>query len=521
MAIDKNLFLKGVCEKYPEKLLEGRATIEGNVIASIFSDCLLIDDVELNKSMFISKDGRFYYSLAKDLRSKGFNVLDEVTILSNSTDMVIEKFNQKGGFETLSHMMDIVNTSNFDIYLDQLYRESMLCSMHLDGFNLFNEKEINNKKIIPIDLFRKMTCEQVLDYFETQLSDYEVGQSSSVLQEGIIDFDDEWLNNLKEGIENGVPFERSFDDVNGEPINCFPFLSRNISGLLRKTTSAIGGFSSAGKSTLWITILMALVYSGEKIAIISNEETLEKFRLKFLVWVLAKYNRYYKTTKKKLMSGDIDSEGDKQIKIARNFWRGNKLHEEIMFVAIEDANISVVSKKIREYTLKYGCTTFLYDTFKINNTDMRDTRQDLALVRDSRTLDKLAKKYDLIMLYSIQLAEALKGKLWLDSSCLSNSKQIKEQLENLMLLRNVFDEELDEKSKFYIRPYRLIKEGNIWVEKEYKCDPSRTWKVLFLEKARSGANSSDTNTAYLLSFDGDHAVFRESCMCRPRHGIIQ
>ena len=164
----------------------------------------------------------------------------------------------------------------------------------------------------------------------------------------------------------------------------------------------------------------------------------------------------------------------------------------------------------------------MYDTFKINNSDMKEARQDLSLVRDSRTLDKLAHKHDLIMLYSIQLSESMKGKLWLDSSTLSNSKQIKEQLENLFLLRNVFDEELDPNSKYYLKPFRLVKIGeNKWERKECEVDRSRTWKVLFIEKARSGANSNDTNTAYLLAFDGDHAVFRESYQCSPKHGYIQ
>lgn len=520
MGIDKSLFLAGICDKYDERLLKGRIEIEGNVIGCLFSDVLSLDEVTLDKTMFLSKDGRFYYGLLNDLRKKGFNVIDEVSILSNSSEAVVDRFNELGGYETVRHMMDIINPSNIDVYLDQLYRENMLCSMYLDGFDLFKEKIIKDKKFVPLDLFRRMTCEQVLDYYETQLSGYEVGQSSKILEEGFIDFDDEWLEALKEGLENGVPFERSFDDINGNSINCFPFLSRNISGFLKGTTTALGGFSSAGKSTLWITILMSLAYSGEKIVILSNEERLTKFRLKFLVWCLAKYNRYYKLTKKKAMAGDIDSESNRQIKIARNFWRQNNLQERILFVAIEDADISVVSKKIREYTLKYGCSTYLYDTFKISAESMKDTRQDLSLVKDSRTLDKLAKKYNLIMLYSIQLAEAQKGRLWLDSSLLSNSKQIKEQLEGLFLLRNVFDEELDPSSKYYIRPYRLVKKGDVWTEEDYEADRSRVWKVLFLEKTRNGANSSDTNTAYLLSFDGDHAVFRETCMCRPRHGQI-
>ena len=518
--MNKSVFLSGIEKKYPEELLEKRMEIEGNCIACLWKDPLLLDEYDFTKDFFVTRDGRFYFELAKNLRSKGLNTLDEVSVLSNSKEQVIDAFNDKGGFETIEQMVSIVNLNNWDTYSDQLYRENLLMKLYDCGYNLLNKVNYSGQQIVPIKLFRKMTSEQVVDFYEAQLAGFEIGQSSSILQEGEIDFDDDWLFDLKEGVNNGVPFDRSFDDINGEPINCFPFLSGNMSGLLKGTSTAIGGFSSTGKSTLWITILMALLYRGEKILIISNEETIEKFKIKFLVWFLAKYNRYYKATKKRLMAGDISPESKKQIKIAQNFWRKNGLNENVKFIAINDANISVVSKKIREYVLKYGCTTVLYDTFKINNSDMREARQDLALVRDSRELDKLAKKYDIIMLYSIQLAEALKGKLWLDSSCLSNSKQIKEQLENLCLLRNVYDEELDENSKFYLRPFRRVKKGEFWEEEEYYCDRSRTWKILFLEKTRNGSNTSDSNIAYLLSFDGDHALFRETCLCRPRHGQI-
>ena len=40
----------------------------------------------------------------------------------------------------------------------------------------------------------------------------------------------------------------------------------------------MGGFSSAGKSTWWITVLMALLYYDRKILIISNEENIKKFK---------------------------------------------------------------------------------------------------------------------------------------------------------------------------------------------------------------------------------------------------
>ena len=88
-------------------------------------------------------------------------------------------------------------------------------------------------------------------------------------------------------------------------------------------------------------------------------------------------------------------------------------------------------------------------------------------------------------------------------------------------MRNMYEEEKDPKSKYYARPFRLVKNSSgKWVEEKYELDPSATYKVLFCEKVRQGSNSSDTGTAYGLRFDGDHCIFREVCQLRPRHGQI-
>ena len=389
-----------------------------------------------------------------------------------------------------------------------------------DGIDLLHAVDINGKKVVLLKLFRKMDADSVQDWWDARITSYGTGYSSKVLEEEEIDFDDEFIDNCKEGLENGVPFDIAGYDINGEEMNCFPFLSRQINGILEGTTTMMGGYSSAGKSTWWITVLMSLLHYDRKILIISNEENIKKFKIKFMVWLLGKRNRYFKLTKKKMTSGDISTESRKQLTDVQKYWREN-YKGKVKFIAIADADMSLVKKKIRENVLRYGYDTILYDTFKIQGGDISSARQDLSLVRDSRELDKLAKKYNIIMLASVQLAEYTKGKLFLDASILSNAKQIKEQLENLFLMRTVYTEELDEKSKYYCHPFRLKKVNDKWIEEEYKPDTSAVWRMVFTEKCRTGANSSDNGIAYLLKYDGDHCIFREVAQCRPKHGEIR
>lgn len=481
---------------------------------------LLLDDTHLEQSDFLTSDGLFYFSLLKQLRRKGFYSLDEVTILSNSSEDVIERYVNNGGWDAIQHQIDIINVQNFDVYIDILYRENIVCNMHNDGFNLLKEINVNGSKIIPLKLFRKMEAEEVIDWYEARISTYGSGYSNKILEEEELDFDDEFIESCKEGEENGVPFDVAGFDKNGEEINCFPFLSRQVNGFLEGTLTMLGGFSSAGKSTWWITIIMALLNYDKKVLIISNEETIKKFKIKFMVWLLGKRNRYFKLSKKKLTSGDISKESRDELSNVQKFWKEN-YKGKVKFISINDADMTIVKKKIRENVLRYGYDTVLYDTFKIQENDFSSARQDLSLVRDSRELDKLAKKYNIIMLASVQLAEYMRGKLFLDSSVLSNSKQIKEVLEGLFLMRTVYDEELDPKSKFYCRPFRLKKVDDKWIEEDYEPDRNAVWRMLFVEKTRSGNNSSDTGVAYLLKYSGDFAIFRETCQCHPKHGEIK
>ena len=365
---------------------------EGNVISCFFKDMLLLDDTTFEQHDFITKDGLFYFSMLKKLREQGFYSLDEITILSNLSENAIKRYTDMGGWDSIQHQIDIINTQNFDVYIDILYRENTMLKMYDDGFNLFKEIDIDGKKIVPVTLFRRMTAEEVTDWYDARLSTYGTGYSSKILEEEEIDFDDDFIDSCVEGEENGVPFDVAGIDINGEEMNCFPFLSRQIMGILEGTLTMMGGFSSAGKSTWFITLLMALLNYDRKVLIISNEEKVKKFKVKFMIWLLAKHNRYFKLTKKKMMSGQIDDASRRELKDVQQLWR-EQYKGRVKFLLINDADMTVVKKKIREHVLRYGYDTVLYDTFKIQEGDFKGNRTDLSLVHDSRELDKLAKKY--------------------------------------------------------------------------------------------------------------------------------
>ena len=514
-------FIVGVEEKYPSELLEGRMTAEGNVCGAIFKDALLLDDASLTKDSFITKDGRFLYCLAESMRKKGIKEIDEVSILSNANEEVINKLNSMGGYETISNIASMISLANWDGYLTLLHKENTILELFNDGFNLTKKIEIQGKMIAPIKLFRKMTdSQEILDFYESRMASYKNDYSSTILEEEDLDIDDEFIQNCEEGVENGVPFDFCGEDMNGNPIKVLPKLSNDINGLMQGTTTILGAYSSTGKSTLWANIILGLVHRGCKVLMISNEQKTKPFKIQFLVSILAKYFNYYKLTKKKLTAGQLTDMDREMIKKAQVIWK-NHYYGKIKFIAIPDSNMTLVKKKMREAILRYGFDVMLYDTLKIDFTEKSDRKEYLQLIQDSRDLDYIAKKYNVIMLASLQLAMNTRGKLFLDSSCLSMSKQIVEVLEGLLLMRVLYAEEMNPQSREYCEPFTLEKEDGKWVKKEVKLNKDDVYRVLFIEKNRNGSNSSDSGEAYILKFYGEHGVFKEYCKCRPKHGYIQ
>ncbi len=512
-------FLAGVKEKYPEPLLKSRGTVEGNVIGCFMQDPMLLGDCDCTKNDFITKDAHFYFKVISTLFRQGVVNFTEVDVCSIS-DQVREQFEEIGGWDVAEHMMNVISVQNFDSYLDTLYRENILLKMYDDGFNLLEPiTSDNGEKKKPLTILRKMNAEGVIDWWESRLSTYGTGYSSKIIEEEEIDFTDEFLKSCVEGEETGVPFGHAGLDINGREINCYSYLSNQASGLLPGTLSMIGGFSSTGKSTWLVALIMALMSQDIKVILISNEENIKRYKIKFIEWLLYKRNRYINLTKQKLISGDIDEESMLQLKEVQKYWREN-YKGKLKMVAINDADMSIVKKKIREHALRHNYDAFVYDTFKIQEQDYNNNRTDLSLVKDSRELDKLAKKYNMIGVASIQLAEYLRGTLFLSANALSGSKQVKEVLENLWLMRSVYPEELDKKSKYYCQPFRSVQKDDKWVEEPFDADPGAVWRILFVEKGRSGTNSSDNGVAYLLRFYGNYCVFKETAKCRPKHGKI-
>ena len=525
--LNKEQFVVGITGKYPEELLEGRMTIEGNYLACLFSDLTYYDDIKqcVTENSFITQQGRFLFCLIRSLREKGFSVTDEVTILSNCEETVKDRLDGMGGFRAIQKLMSVVDIKNWDAIADKFNKSNVILKLYDNGFNLFEKVTLDKgKEITPIKLFKNFECQNVIDWYEERLSKISIdnnNSSSKITGEEYVSFDDDFVADLMKGEGAGISFGDAGKDINGDDIYMYPFLSKNILGLARGTTTALASHSGNGKTTLILNIVFSLIAHGQRGIFVTNEMTIKDLKVIMLLIILTRYFCYWKITKKKLKTGDLTDEDRDMIRKANQYWKEN-MADALKIVSMSDSDANLSNQLIRKEALRNGIDFFVVDTFKLSLGE-GNTNDNfwINLIKDARALDSIAKKQNMIGLYTIQLTATSIGDLFLTESALSNSKQIKEVLSNLIIMRKMYPEEFEPGSPYDCKPFRSqLQEDGTWKEEDFVPEEDKTYRCVLLNKTRSGADSSDTGVGYIFKYDGDHAKFSETCKCRPKHKRI-
>lgn len=521
--MDKTQFINGVAEIYDERLLESRLTEEGNICGCLLNDLTLYDDCGLSNSDFVTKSGRMLFSIGKQIRDKRCYKFDEITFLSNANEDLKDKVNNEfGGFKQIQNVMDAVSLKNYDSFLDDLNKSNIMLALYRKNFNVLNEMTLDNgKKVVPYEFFKKLSASEVIDFYEGTLSTLDTKiNSSKIIEQGFIDFDDAFLERLENKEEMGVGFGEAGLNINGEVIKTFPFMSSNILGVKHGTLNCWAAHSGAGKSTYMVTVLMSLISQGERFTVVTNESSISDVKIQFLIWVLTRCLDYWEVSKKKLSTGNLTAQDKQKVKEAREYWKNN-YEKSIKITSLSDADARLTCQIIKKDITRGGYTGFLVDTFKMSMDNGNNEAFWMSLIRDTRSLTEVAMKHNVIGLMTVQLALNSLNRCWIDASCLSNSRAIKETLSNLIMFRKVTDTELDPMSPYFIHPFRhKQKEDGTWYEEEFLPDRSKVWRLFFIDKCRRGADSNDTGVAYLVRYDGDFCGFYESAKARPTHKLI-
>lgn len=519
---------KEICSKYPEIVNKGRKGVEANVLGCLYSDLILIEEYKIKNSDFISEEGKLYFDIACHLFNKKIIEPTDTDIRLLLSDELIQDYKKLGGFKRIEQLKKMVDTNNFIVYLDDLYKKNLYMSYIDDGLDL--EKKISidtkNKKIeiSYLDLFegQNMNSEEIVQFMQNRNANKDIITFDKTIEEEDGYISEDFLDNLDDMVEMGIMLDHVGEDVEGNKIKFLPGLSKETLGVKRGTLNMLASFVNVGKTALLTNKVLSLVNKGERCLVITNEQKVKHFKMSFLVFVASQILKEKSITKKRLKKGKF-TDKEKEILNKARLVYNERFADKLKLCSIPDSNIDMVNKFVRKYCIGKGFGVLVYDTFKMEVLEGSSESTYKDLISDSRKLEIICKNNNLIGLAAIQLSQVYLGNLVLDISMLSGAKAINEVLSDLYMMRSVYNsQELDKKNeKYYIEPFIWEKDQNgRWKKKTIEIEKNGVYRVLFLTKTRDGQTFTDSNEAFLLRYFGEYGVFKEICYCTPKRRII-
>lgn len=408
-------------------------------------------------------DAKFYYALGRQLYRQGFRSFDDVTVYTYLEDKptVREHFETMGGYRTVEELRNLVNTDNVTAYFDRITKGNMLLSLYDKGFSILPN----------IQKFNQMTSQEVYDYYDYLLNHISI-RTSNDLEIESLELDDKFLDDCDQGQAQGISYGKA----------C-PILNYLTLGLPLGELYMIGGHSGIGKTSVsFESMIMPIARDGGKCVVISNEQRSKDFKMLLAEHILTWDMNYWGLTRKALKQGNFTPEQKEKLREAQQIRK--ERYADIKFAKLFDTDMAKVKRIIKKFA-KQGYQTFLFDTMK--SEDEVDEAMWLQLLIHSRKLFQVVSRENVAMICTYQLALHTLNKRYLDASCLSNAKQIKEVFSEMVYMRPLWDDEYTGE-KYDVKPYQLKKDESgkyTKIREMIDLDPTKKYVVAFLDKSRN------------------------------------
>lgn len=215
------------------------------------------------------------------------------------------------------------------------------------------------------------------------------------------------------------------------------------------------------------------------VAILSNEMKIGAYQNMLMSHILTKDLDYWKLTRKKIKIGKYTDEDLEMLNKAVQISESD--YPNIKFVKVFSNDTEMICKFIKKLAHQ-GVKYIVWDTFK--SDDVADGSDAwFQLLMNSRKIFNLVSKLNIALTCTFQLALYTTNQRFLDASCLSSSKQIKEVVSELIMMRKLWADEYNGEKKD-CHPYKYNKD-NKKIKEEIQLDPEKTYYVCFVNKTRN------------------------------------
>ena len=185
-------------------------------------------------------------------------------------------------------------------------------------------------------------------------------------------------------------------------------------------------------------------------------------------------NESQKNFAKRLM--DISKEFRQTIAVTK--WIETQINNSIYFVNITNHTNDELEKVILNYYYKEKIEYMFYDTLK---TDTENIGNGEELKKTATILSNLAQNLNIFIASSLQLTESVTLPINLSINDLAVSKTVKEVLDTLCLIKQIYTEDLDKYE------YSLEEVDNTFYDLKKFKDPDVRYYACVVDKNRAGA----------------------------------
>lgn len=477
-------------DKTLKQINESRYITEACFVFACYNDTDLFDDyLDPNNPVDLrNPDAKYYWGLGVSMYQQGIKNIDAVSIeefLSNKPKAK-EKYEKFGGYQTVDELRNIVDSENVEAYFDKINKMNALSTLAEKYEDIFSH----------VDRFNNASSSDVYDAFELLNNSIALSTNRDTKIEKLT-VTQEYFNDCRTGENIGIQY--------GE---FSPILNYTTLGLPLGDVSILAGHSGNGKSSIVFSNFVMAIAKHEQVTIFSNEMQIKAYQNMMAIQILTRDLDYWKQTRKKVKMGRFD-DTDEEKELFKKAIEISETKYNITFVKIFNNDSSIIMKYMKRLAHQ-GCRCFIWDTFK--GDDVQDGSDAwFQLLQNSRKIFNLTSKLNVSLLCTFQLALYTTNQRYLDASCLSSSKQIKEVVSELLMIRKLWTDEYTGQ-KNDCKAYRLDKDNN-YQKVMLELDPDKDYYVVFINKTRN----DDGGKEILYRWDKQWNNWKEMGYCTIRN----
>lgn len=452
-----------------KKVLEYKIAAEANVVSILYKSPDKIYNTRLNIENFSDNVWKVYFEIANELILKeGKNILDDITVglyLEKHPKLKM-KYHEYGGYDTIQNAMSYVQIENFDGYVSELRKWCAVIKLCKRGFPVKNR----------LSDYADMSAEEIYNEFEAYLNDTFANIDSDVKSYDICDGIYELIDLLDNGITMGLPY---YD---------IPTLTKETGGQYLGSITLLGGLSNVGKSTIArSTTIPSIIQMDEKIVVMVNEDSKEKWQRELLVWICNNILKY-DLQKHIVRDGKYSDEVKNKLHEAADWLKNKTQNHTITIIPFLQYHTSKAIKAIRKYAA-LGVKYFILDTFKmdagkVSSNSWLEMQQAMVNIKDVVKTEAL----NVHILITFQLEKGSSVMRYYTQNNIGLAKNIVDVASTCIMVRDIFDDEYTDKKR-NLQVYRL--EGiNGKTKIVQKLDKNKNYQILFIVKNQEGAANS-------------------------------